>query len=125
MERRRDVRVSLDQKVRVTVLGRRVLGTNDWQVDARAADLSGRGIRILAPARIASGDAVRIDLEDAMLLGEVCYCQPHNDGFMIGVQLDQALSNVGELARLPGRADISRSPSAPRRQPSPAACLGD
>ena len=95
MERRRDVRVSLDQTVRVTALGR-----NRHEMQGRAGDLSGRGIRILVPARLPAGDPVRIDLEDGLLLGEVCYCQSHDDGFMIGVHLDQALSGLAELTRL-------------------------
>jgi len=95
MERRRDVRVSLDQTVSVTALGR-----NRQQMQGKTADLSGRGIRILVPATLLVGDPVRIDLEDALLLGDVCYCQPHDSGFMIGVEIDQALSGLAELARL-------------------------
>ena len=94
MERRRDVRVRLNQAVRVTCL------SANCHMQGRAADLSLRGIRILIPARLAVGDPVRIEIEDALLLGEVCYCQPYDRGFMIGVQIDQALNGLSELAHL-------------------------
>jgi PilZ domain len=95
MERRRDFRSKLNQAVRVTVLGR-----DRYQVHGKAADLSGRGIRILIPVPLPAGDPVRIDLDDTLLLGEVCYCEPEGRGFMIGVQLDQAINDVAALARL-------------------------
>ena len=95
MERRRDVRVNLYHTVLVTPLG-----GNGQRMKGRTADLSGRGMRILVPAGIAVSHPVRIDLDDAMLLGEVCYCQPYDRGFMIGVELDQALNGMAQLARL-------------------------
>ena len=95
MERRRDVRVSLDQTVRVTALGK-----NRQQIQGKAVDLSGRGIRITVPARVPPGAAVKIELDDALLLGEICYCRPCDRGFMIGVEIDQALHGLADLARL-------------------------
>ena len=107
MERRCEVRVSLDQMICVTVLG-----ANSFPMQGTAADLSGRGIRIVVPARIAVGDPLRIDFEDVLLLGEVCYCQPYGRDFMIGVQLDQALNGLAALARLNGALLQDRSESA-------------
>ena len=95
MERRRDVRVNLDQMVRVTALS-----GNREAMQGMAADLSGRGIRVLVPERLAAGDPVRIDLDDALLLGEVCYCEPCESGFLIGVELDQVLNGLAALERL-------------------------
>jgi hypothetical protein len=94
MDRRSEIRVNVDQPVRVTVLGE-----YRHQMEGNAIDLSGHGMRIVLPRRVAPGNAVRIDLDDAMLLGDVCYCCPNVRGFTVGVQLDQALAGLAELAR--------------------------
>ena len=95
MERRRDLRINSDQAVRVTVLGK-----IRNQTQGRAIDISGSGIRIVVPCSFVPGDAVRIDTEDAMLLGDVCYCSAREGDFVIGVALDQALNGLADLARL-------------------------
>jgi hypothetical protein len=95
MERRREVRVNFSQPVRVTALD----GSLE-PLDGQAVDLSGRGIRVLVPAPISPGEPVKIELEDALLLGETCFCQRLDSGFMIGVEVDQALRGLADLACL-------------------------
>ena len=95
MDRRREVRVTADQIVRVTALGKYPL-----QMDGIAVDLSGRGLRILVPDAVDPGDAVKIDLEDTLLLGEICYCKPRDYGYIVGIEVDQVLSGLADLARL-------------------------
>ena len=95
MERRSEVRVMLDQAVCVTALRR-----NIPPLRGRTVDMSGRGIRILLSVPISQGDTVKIELDDALLLGEVCYCLPQNGDVMIGVEIDQALRGLTSLQRL-------------------------
>jgi len=95
MDRRREERVTADQLVKVTALGK-----YRRQVEGIAVDLSGRGLRIFLPAAVDAGDAVKIDLEDTLLLGEVCYCTPQDYGYMVGIEVDQVLSGLADLARL-------------------------
>ena len=95
MERRNELRVALDQAVRVTCLDR-----NQHVLVGRAVNLSGRGIRVFLQVSLRAGEPVRIDIEDTLLLGEVCYCQPEDDGFVVGVEIDQALGSLRDLARL-------------------------
>ncbi len=95
MERRNEPRVITDQAVRVTILG-----NYRYEVQGKAVDLSGHGMRIVVPHRVAPGDPVKIELDDAMVFGEICYCCPNGRGFMVGVQLDQALQGLAELTRL-------------------------
>ncbi len=95
MERRRELRVGSEEAVRITVLGAR-----EKRMEGRAVDISGQGVRILVPEAIAAGFAVKIELEDSLILGEVCYSQPDGRGFLAGIEIDQVLTGLGELARL-------------------------
>jgi hypothetical protein len=95
MDRRRELRVNVNQPVRITVLGE-----YRHEMQGNAVDFSGHGIRVVVPSSVSPGNPVRIDLDDAMLLGDICYCRPNGSGFTLGVQLDQALSGLAELARL-------------------------
>jgi c-di-GMP-binding flagellar brake protein YcgR len=120
MERRREVRVVCDQTVRVTVLGR-----HRQEMQGTAVDLSGRGMRIMLPDRVPPGDAVKVHLDDVLLLGEICYCRPQGRGFVVGIELDQALIGLADLARLNrALADGASEPSEARsdhgsRYPTP------
>ncbi len=49
---------------------------------------------ILVPRRLPSDAAARIDLNDMMVLGEICYCAPHRNGFVIGIKLHHTLTNL-------------------------------
>ena len=95
MDRRREVRVTADQIVKVTALGE-----DRQKMDGIVVDLSGCGLRLLLPDPVEPGDALKIELEDSLLLGEVCYCSPQDFGYMAGIEVDQVLSGLADLARL-------------------------
>jgi hypothetical protein len=57
-------------------------------------------MRLLLSGRVSPGDAVKIDIDDDLLLGEICYCETQGADFIVGVELDQALAGLSELARL-------------------------
>jgi len=111
MERRSEPRVIADQAVRITTLGK-----YRHEMQGKAVGLSGHGMQITVPNRVAPGDPVKIELDDTLVFGEICYCCPNGRAFMIGVQLDQALQGLAELARL-NRALLSDEPR-PRATPS-------
>jgi hypothetical protein len=54
------------------------------------------------PVRPEIGAAIRLSLpaHDALVLGEVRYCVSLENEFLIGVQFDQILTNLTELANL-------------------------
>ncbi|MEZ5400050.1 MAG: PilZ domain-containing protein [Bryobacteraceae bacterium] len=98
MEKRTESRVVLGQPVELAVL--------DENAGARApmpaslVDLSGRGAGLLAAQAIEPDRAVRMRWGDRMLLGEVCYCEPHSDGYRIGLQFEHSLVHLEELEKL-------------------------
>jgi hypothetical protein len=93
MQQRRDERIQADQTVEITVFG-----PPDIRLPARIINVSGRGIGLEIEGPIAIGSALKIVLEDAILLGEVIYCRSQNEGWYLGIELEQALRGLGELA---------------------------
>jgi hypothetical protein len=95
MEQRRAPRVSVDQPVAVTIYGKQ-----DLQLTAmvKSASALGLGLEMSTPAP--AGTALKIRIDDAILLGETVHCRPlEGGGYMVGVRLEQALSGLAELAR--------------------------
>ena len=95
MDRRREARIQADDPVTLTILaepGVRI-------VAATAVELSGRGMRVRAPIAVEIGSAVKAETRDALFLGEVCHCAWDGDAYAIGLDLDQALTGLLELAR--------------------------
>ena len=88
----------MDQPVLLTVLdGESKAGP------ATALDSSGRGMRISLDRAIPSGAAVKLETEDSIVLGEVCYSVPGPSGFIIGIEVDQVLNGLRELNRIHAR----------------------
>jgi c-di-GMP-binding flagellar brake protein YcgR len=107
MERRREPRISSSQLVWLTVLGE-----NEVRCRATTIDLSGRGMKLMVAWRLSQDAAVKIEIDDALYLGEICYCRPENGGFMIGIEIDQVLTGLRDLAQLRRRLveDSAREP---------------
>jgi hypothetical protein len=99
LDRRFAPRFTANQAVQVTLLE----GSAD-RMPGVITDVSGGGMRIVLdgplPNALAMDAPVRVDLPDSMVLGEVCYCQRHGDGFAIGIQMQHSLLNLAELTRL-------------------------
>jgi hypothetical protein len=94
MDKRREPRFQADQPVVVTILTEPPLRMDAWVKNA-----SGRGLGLVTPSSVPPGAAVRIELEDAIVLGEAIYCRSDVDGHFIGVELDQVLVGLTELSR--------------------------
>jgi len=94
MNKRREPRFQADQSVVVTIL-------TDPQIrlDARVKNASGRGLGLVTAVAVPSGAPLRIEFEDSIVLGESIYCRADRDGHFIGVELDQVLVGLTELAR--------------------------
>jgi len=95
VERRREPRIQASEPAQLTVLGER---ETTWP--ATVVDLSGRGLRVRAESPIAAGAAVKIEINDALLLGDVCYSIPESGCCLIGIEVDQVLTGLSDVAKL-------------------------
>lgn len=98
MERRREPRFFSNERAFVTVLG-----ATEIILCAEAVDVSGRGLKLHSTIPIAAGAAVKIQMNDSLMLGEVCYSAPDGGRFTIGIKIEQMLTGLKELARLRSR----------------------
>lgn len=95
MEKRAETRRSIRGTATLTLL----CGTEE-KCTAEMVNISGRGMRLISGCAIPLGVPIRVDAEDCMWLGEVCYCEPAGSGYAVGLRLDQCLSHVSSLERL-------------------------
>ena len=95
MERRREVRIRTDKPVEVTVLG-----SNEASSPAQAVEFSGHGLQLVLPQPLPVNAPVKIEGDDWMMLGEVCYCRQEGIHFVAGLKIDQTLDNLQELSEL-------------------------
>jgi hypothetical protein len=95
MEKRAEPRFEAEQIVRVTTLGEHA-----EEFLAQILNVSGTGMRLLVDRLVPAGMPLKIEWNQILLLGDVCYCQPAERGFAIGLELEHALLHTGELARL-------------------------
>jgi len=68
--------------------------------------LGGHTMQVKLSKRVDIGSPVKIQTSDTLSLGEVSYCRPEGDGYLVWVEVMQALHDVGELSRL-ARALVS------------------
>jgi c-di-GMP-binding flagellar brake protein YcgR len=107
MERRKQSRVALDQKVTITVLGT----PDSPPFQATTVDMSGGGMRILSPLPVPYQAAVKVQTGDRLLLGEVIRVENSERGHMLAVKLKHSLEMWGDLCRLNDaiRAECSKT----------------
>jgi hypothetical protein len=95
MERRAEERVAVSKPVQITVLGE-----TPEVVPAMLMNLSGRGMRLVSERAVPQDAAIRFDLDNRMLLGEVCYCVRQGTGYAIGIELQHSLNDLTGLGSL-------------------------
>jgi PilZ domain len=93
MNQRRETRFPTNQPVKVVVFG-----SPDLHLEGRIQNVSGRGMSLQVGQQLAPGTAVRIDLPNSILLGEVIYCRAEGEDWNAGVELEHALFSLSELA---------------------------
>lgn len=95
MEYRRDPRFQTNQTVSVTDLE-----NSSSPLPGQLVDFSNLGIRLLVPCRLPPGTAVKVQWAGTLLLGEVIYCRPGEEGFDAGLKLEDALYDTEALAAM-------------------------
>jgi len=58
---------------------------------ARLADLSVHGLSLILNAELPVGSLVRVEWGSVTFMGELVYCQPHGDEFLVGLKVDDAV----------------------------------
>ena len=97
MERRQEPRLKIDRRVTVKVT---VLGSEGLELPGELVNLSGKGAALLLDRALPLDAAVRIDIDDAVLLGEVRWCRGEGAVFTVGLSVEHWLPNLKELARM-------------------------
>src|SRR5262245_9458960 len=87
-------RLCVDQAVTVTLLGHQ-----EAKVPARATSASPNGLGLWSTRALPPGTGLKIELEDAYILGEAIYCKEEAGGWVVGVELSQVLKGLSELGR--------------------------
>jgi hypothetical protein len=94
MDKRREPRFETDQPVVLTILTE-----PQTRMEARVRNASGRGLGLMSSGPVPPGAPLRIEIDDAIVLGEAIYCREDTGGHFLGVELDQVLVGLTELAR--------------------------
>ena len=102
VERRKKSRIKLETNLTIEILGDHpplYQGSN--KIPGLMVDVSTDGMRFLSPVDVEPGTAIRIDRESEMILGEVCYAEPHSDDqFHLGILFRQVLAHLRDLEPL-------------------------
>lgn len=108
MNQRREPRFETDESIWITVFGE-----PDIRLPARIKNVSPRGVGLALQGPVAIGVALKIELDDGLVLGEVIYCREDEDSYYVGVELEQALCGLADLAR--ALRAFSDAPSGPQQ----------
>lgn len=99
-DRRREPRIQANAPALVQTLGRSAK-TNGRPHLARIVDMSSKGIRLHTETPLIAGSVVQVEVDDTMVLGEVCYCVPgSSSAFNVGVLAKQSLVGLSALAQV-------------------------
>jgi PilZ domain len=95
MDQRREPRFTTNQPVSLTVLGPREI-----RISGTVRNVSGRGLGLELPVEISPGAALKIELQDEIVLAEAVFCRKDGAGYFAGIALEQVLSGLAELGRV-------------------------
>ena len=83
-----------------TVAAFTILDNADVSPDCPVLGLDGHMMQLKLSKHVGIGSAVKVEAGDTLSLGEVSYCRPDGDGYIVWVELFQSLNNVAEMSRL-------------------------
>jgi len=109
MESRREERVPANKSIVLTVLEE-----PEVRLPAVVKDASARGLGMIAAAPVRPGAAVKIEIADAIFLGEAVHCHGQEEGWLIGVRLHEVLSGLAALNRMAQEFEAFLHPAAVR-----------
>ena len=94
-DRRKESRNPVNEPATVTTLEGTVSS-----LPARVLDFSRSGLRVRVQSPLWTGMQIKVDMEKAILFGEVryCRCPPAEAGYDVGVRIDQVISKYVNAA---------------------------
>ncbi len=72
-------------------------------------DVSSRGMGLMIPESLPLGTPIKIEAHDELVLGEVCYCVPHEGAYRVGLAVKHRLAGLAQLHSL-NRALMAEDP---------------
>lgn len=63
-------------------------------------DSSQHGMALQLPSPVPPGSAIKVECGDALVLGEVSYCNPDHGSYRAGLVVKHRLAGLAELHRL-------------------------
>lgn len=101
MEKRTRPRIDVNVTASVQRLGI-CAGGNGRAIAVQVVDASERGMRLRSPEALDAGQAVKIEMGDAMFLGEICYCASVSGraDYFLGVVTEECLTGLNSLQHL-------------------------
>src|SRR5262249_44804153 len=95
VDRRREPRFDCQQPARIQNLVEK-----STVLEGTLLNISGKGLQISFPAKMAVSTPIRIDIGDLMLLGDVCNIREQGDNWIAGVVLAHSIPGVSALSQL-------------------------
>lgn len=80
-----------------------LLGKKTAHLDGRIIEHQGATIELMLPSDVPAGAAIQVICGESIFLGEVRFCRPEGAGFVAGLDLEHALYDTVQLARLADR----------------------
>ncbi len=77
-----------------------VLGSSEGPGPAQAIEFSGHGLQLVVHRPVPVNAAVKVEGDDWLMLGEVCYCRQQGMTYVVGLQIEQTLEGLKKLAEL-------------------------
>jgi hypothetical protein len=77
-----------------------VLGDGEGAMDGTVVDVSNYGMGLIIPEPLPLGTPIKIEAHNELLLGEVCYCDPHAGAYRVGLAVKHRLANLAQLNSL-------------------------
>jgi PilZ domain len=114
MNQRREERFQTNQPVAITLFGE-----PDIQISGQIRNISGKGIGLELAQAVAPGTTLKVQVPDALLLGEVIYCRRDESSYYVGVELEHSLTGLSELSRMIEAYNDAMAPAESVRFPSP------
>ncbi len=98
MEKRGEPRLEACDPVRITALGER-----ERALAGAVVNTSETGLGLLLDEPALPGLGVMIEWGEKLMLAEVCYCEPRDGRYAVGLRLWHTLLHTSELAQLSRR----------------------